>query len=207
MSSEIKFTPMSTGTTNSELERIGSIDPRLTRTNFFDGQLLKASDLTRDQIYLDERILEVGQVLGSGIAHGLETSLVDHHMLHIEPGIAVAPSGRVLQLAKALDLNLMNSAFIATLNNGAHRRLQRGLYAVALQYVEVIDGVAEAYPADLATRRKSQVSSYAEGVEVTLVPLSIPFFSQDGLNVRAALARQRLSGSSAIEMPSDESGA
>ena len=204
MSTDIKFVPMSTGTTNAALERISSIDPRLSRTNYFDGQLLQASDLNRDQIYLDERVLELGQVLGQGIAQGLETSLVDFRRLHIEPGLAVAPSGRVLQLSRALDLDLLDSAFIATLNQGSYRRFQRGLYAVVLQFVEVVDGVAEAYPADLATRRKAQVSSYAEGVEVTLVPLNVPFVAAEGLTARATLVRQLLSGGSPLALPTDE---
>lgn len=205
MSTDIKFVPMSTGTTDGEFERISSIDPRLSRTNYFDGQLLKASDLTRDQIYLDERVLELGQVLGWGIAQGLAASLEgDFQALHVTPGIAVAPSGRVLQLTKALDIDLLNSAFIATLNQGAYRRFHRGLYAVVLQYVEVIDGVAEAYPADLATRRRAQISSYAEGVEVTLVPLNLPFVAADGVTARAALVRQLLTGSSTLDLPSDE---
>ena len=54
------------------LERIADIDPRLTRTNYFDGRLLTAEDLTRDQIYLDQRLREVGQTMGHGVMQGLE---------------------------------------------------------------------------------------------------------------------------------------
>jgi hypothetical protein len=61
MAITINFQPFAPGTTGSDGNRLGSIDPRLSRTNYFDGQLLKASDLTRDQIYLDERLLELGQ--------------------------------------------------------------------------------------------------------------------------------------------------
>lgn len=201
----ITFQPYAPGITDRAGNRIGSIDPRLSRTNYFDGQLLKASDLTRDQIYLDERLLEMGLVLGSGIAQGLEVELVDNHILRLQPGIAVAPSGRVLQLSgKTLEINLQDSGFIADLNKGLYRRFSRGLYAIALKYAEVVDGVAEADPADLASRRSWQVSSYAEGVELTLIPLNINLPRGDGLAVRAALAQQIIAGGNSFDLPSDE---
>ena len=52
----IHFTPLRIGTSNSAGERISSVDPLLSRTNYFDGQLLKAADLNRDQIYLDDAV-------------------------------------------------------------------------------------------------------------------------------------------------------
>lgn len=202
----ISFQPYVPGMTDSEGNRSGSIDPRLSRTNYFDGQLLKASDLTRDQIYLDERLLEMGQVLGSGIIQGLDISLVNNHILRVDPGMAVAPSGRVLQLSgKTLEINLQDSGFIADLNKGRYRRFNRGLYAIALNYAEVVDGVSESYPADLASRRAWQVSSYAEGVELSLIPLNIPLQHGDSLALRAALAHQLISASGQFTLPGDES--
>ena len=201
----ISFQPYAPGTSDSAGNRIGSIDPRLSRTNYFDGQLLKASDLTRDQIYLDERLLEMGQVLGSGISQGLEVELIKNQLLRLHPGIAVAPSGRVLQLSgKTLEIDLQDSGFIADLNQGLYRRFNRGLYAVALKYAEVVDGVAEAYPADLASRRSWQVSSYAEGVELTLIPLNIHLPRGDDLAIRAALAQQFIAAGNSFTLPSDE---
>ena len=205
MAITINFQPFALGTTDTEGNRLGSIDPRLSRTNYFDGQLLKASDLTRDQIYLDERLLELGQSFGNGIAEGLELSLVDNHLLRVGPGLAIAPSGRVLQLSgRSLQADLQNSALIATLNQGAYRQFQRGLYAVALQHAEVVSGVAEAYPADLASRRQWRVSAYSEGVELVLVPLPVPLPRGNGLAVRAALARELVHASGRLSLPSDD---
>lgn len=205
MAITINFQPFALGTTGIDGNRMGSIDPRLSRTNYFDGQLLKASDLTRDQIYLDERLLELGQSFGSGIAEGLELSLIDDHLLRVGPGLAIAPSGRVLQLnGRTLQADLQNSALIATLNQGAYRQFQRGLYAVALQHTEVVSGVAEAYPADLASRRQWRVSAYSEGVELVLVPLSVPLPRGNGLAVRAALARELVQSSGRLALPSDD---
>jgi len=189
----ITFQPFAPGTTDLLGSRISSVDPRLSRTNYFDGRLLKASDLIRDQVYLDERALEIGQVLGSGIVRGLELSLVDGYQLRVEPGVAVAPSGRVLQLeGRTLTANLRNVALIVSLNRGYYRRFQRGLYVVALQYAEVGADSAEAYPADLASERRFQVNSFAEGVELTLVPLGVPLSRVDEVSARAGLVREFL---------------
>ncbi len=201
----INFQPYAAGTLDQAGNRFGSVDPRLSRTNYFDGQLLKASDLSRDQIYLDERMLEMGQVLGSGVAAGLDVELLDNHILRVQPGIAVAPSGRVLQLTcRTLEINLQDSGFIATLNKGRYRRFSRGLYAIVLRYAEVVDGMSEAYPADLASRRHWQVSSFAEGVELALIPLNISLPRGDDLAIRAHLARQIIGHSGRFDLPTDE---
>lgn len=201
----ITFVPYASGTTDSEGQRISSIDPRLSRTNYFDGRLLKASDLIRDQVYLDERALEIGQALGSGIVRGLELDLVDHYRLRVRPGLAIAPSGRVLQLAdRTLEVNLGNSALIAALNQGYYRRFRRGLYLVALQYAEVGSDSAEAYPADLASPRRFHYNSYAEGVELVLVPLGIPFSNTGEIAVRVGLQGEFMGRSGQRPELSDE---
>ncbi len=210
----ISFQPYAPGISTSEGNRLGSIDPRLSRTNYFDGQLLKASDLTRDQIYLDERLLEVGQVLGSGIVHGLDLTLVNNHILRVQPGISIAPSGRILQFSgrrenpsdppAPLEIDLQDSGFIADLNQGLYRRFNRGLYAVVLRYAEVINGVSEAYPSDLASRRRMQVSSYAEGVELALIPLNLTLPRGDELAIRATLVQQFITQDGRFNLPTND---
>ncbi len=187
----ISFVPYAPGTTDSQGQRIASIDPRLSRTNYFDGRLLKATDLIRDQIYLDERALEIGQALGSGIVRGLEIELLNNNRLRVSPGMAIAPSGRVLQLSgQTLEVNLGNSALISHLNQGEFRRFKRGLYLVALQYAEVGSDSAEAYPADLASQRRFNFNSYAEGVELTLIPLGVPLNQTSEVAARAGLVAE-----------------
>ncbi len=205
MADEIRFTPFAPGTTDSGLTRVSSVDPRLSRTHYFDGRLLKASDLTRDQIYLDERLREVGQALGSGIVRGLEVELTDEHRLTVGPGLAVAASGRVLQLSgRSLEVNLHNSALIASLNQGLYRRFNRGLYAVTLRYAEVGSEADEAFPADLESRRSFQFNSFAEGVELTLLPLPIPLPQSDPIGARSALVRELIAAGGTLPGLSDE---
>src|SRR5215813_6167977 len=56
-------------------------DPLLVRTAYFDGRLLTADDLIRDQQYLDERLLELGRVLGDGVVSGLALALDETNQL------------------------------------------------------------------------------------------------------------------------------
>ncbi len=200
----IAFRPFLPGTTDSGVS-VGSVDPRLSRTNYFDGQLLTASDLTRDQVYVDERVLELGQTLGSGVAWGLDLTLEDERYLRVRPGLAIAPSGRVLQLIdRDLLIDLQNGALIASLNQGLYRRVQRGLYAVTLQFAQVIDGTAESYPVSPTAARSMRVSSFAEGVELTLTALNIPLPQGDELSARASLVKSLLAHGSSLTLASDE---
>ncbi len=175
------------------LDHVADIDPRLTRTHYFDGRLLTAEDLTRDQIYLDQRLRELGRVLGSGIMSGLELSLdLSTGQLILEPGQALTSAGRVLELGDRLVVNLGNRALISELNDGAYRRFNRGLYVVVLNYVEVGTDVAEVFPTDLGAKRGFQYSYITESVQMGLVQLPLPLPQQSQLLIRSRLMREFL---------------
>lgn len=206
MAEDIRFQPFAPGTLNPDLERITSVDPRLSRTHYFDGRLLKASDLTRDQTYLNERVLEIGRVLGSGIAFGLELALEPHGTrLTLAPGSGITPSGRVLELSgRTLAIDLGDSARLATLNGGRARRLKRGLHAVVLRYGEVCGSTAEAYPQDLDEQRGIRCGSFDEGVELALLPLERPLPQADAIGARAALVPELIgAGRGLAVLPAD----
>ncbi len=165
------FNPVNFALAEDKARNISSIDPKLSRTNYYDGRLLKASDLIRDQFYLDERLREAGRVIGQGIVRGLDVQLTDEGALLVTPGLAIAPSGRILELEKeTLEINLYDPAKMAELNPG-FRYLERGLYAVVLEYAEKGEGSAEIYPRDLEAERGFHFNFYAEGVVLTLQAL------------------------------------
>ena len=192
--SDILFQPLGNPVASGEgLDHIADIDPRLTRTHYFDGRLLTAEDLTRDQLYLDQRLRELGRVLGSGIMGGLELSLDRFTgLLTLQPGQALTPAGRVLELGSALQVNLGERALIAELNDGNYRRFNRALYAVVLRYVDVGTDIAEVFPKDLGATRGFQYALITESVQMGLVPLPVPLPKQSPLLIRSRLMREFL---------------
>ncbi len=209
MPSQSEFTPLkqSFSDRGQNGQASSSIDPKLSRSHYFDGRLLKASDLIRDQHYLDERLNEVGRVLGQGIVAGLEISLSEQGVLSVSEGIGVSESGRVLALeGQALSIDLYDSAQISALNpQTGQRGFERGLYIIALEYAQVGSGSTEIYPKDLKEQRGFHFNAFAEGVELVLEPLQTSTVSyranavndksrlNASLNARAALVRELIS--------------
>lgn len=192
-------------TTRKGLEKIADIDPRLTRTHYFDGRLLTAEDLNRDQSYLDRRLREVGVVLGYGVIRGFEVNLDElSSVLTVSPGTAVSAAGRVLELSRELRLDLGDRALISELNDGRNQRLDRGLYAVVVRYAEIGTDLAEVFPTDLGDKRGFQYDVISEAVQFALVRLPQPLAQQNALHVRANLAREFMGdGSAGGTVPED----
>lgn len=171
---ESPFNPMATFETQAALSSTAHLDPKLSRTHYYDGRLLKAADLTRDQFYLDERLNEVGRVLGQGVVRGLQVSLNPNGGLDIQAGLAIAPSGRVLELEQKIErLNLTDDAQINS-RNPNYRALAAGLYALVIRYAQKGVGSAEVFPKDLQSQRGSYFNAYEEGVEFALQKLAQP---------------------------------
>jgi len=185
------------------------LDPRLTRTHYFDGRLLTAGDLTRDQDYLDQRLREVGRALGSGVVRGLVATLVGG-FIQVTPGVGISVDGRVMELKYPLQVDLNERARIAEQNKGQFSRLPRGLYAVVMIYAEEPRGVAEVFPKDLGAERAGQAATITEGVQLSLISLPLQLPQTDalkvtgGLSVRAALMRTLIDGNlAATIVPED----
>lgn len=175
------------------------LDPRLTRTHYFDGRLLTASDLTRDQSYLDQRLREVGQALGSGVVRGLEARLTGT-LIRVSPGVCISAAGRVMELKEELRVDLGERSLIAAQNEGQFLRLPRGLYALVMTYAEEGRGVAEVFPQDLGAARTVQANVFAEGVQLSLIALPLTPPQADPLWLRAALIRSFIDGSLAASL-------
>jgi len=187
------------------LQRTADVDPRLTRSYYFDNRLLTEKDLNRDQIYLDSRLREVGQALGYGVVNGLEASFNKRDFtINVKPGVGVSSAGRVLELSRSLTLDLRDSATIEQFNDGQNSRLERGIYALLVQYIEYGTDVAEVFPGDLTGDRGFDFDLISEGVKISMVKLSVSLSQQNSLQVRTHLMTKFYNDPSAAgEIPED----
>ncbi len=205
--SEILFQPLGDPIGAGEsLKHIADIDPRMTRTHYFDGRLLTAEDLERDQIYLDQRLREIGKTFGHGIISGMELGYNPFSgLLTLQPGQAMTRLGRVLHLSSQLLVSMGNRALISGLNNSKYRKFHRALYAVVLRYVEVATDIAEVFPTDLAAKRGSDYALVTESVQMGLVPLPLALPQQNPLHIRANLMRELLGNNLADSLLPEDS--
>jgi hypothetical protein len=177
-------------------------NPLLTRTHYFDGRLLTAADLTREQLYLDQRLREVGRGLGAGVVRGLEVALVGGR-ISIEPGLAITAAGRVLEVRAPLPVDVNDRARIALQNDGRFANLPHGLFALLLAYAERPQGVAEVFPRDLA-ERTTRHDVDEEGVQAWLWSLPVPLPATGQFTLRAGLMRLAVQGAlDAFGLPED----
>src|SRR4051794_30416592 len=77
----------------------------LTRLNYFDGKFLQAEDLEREQRYHRVHVELSNRAGGAGIVHGLTASL-EGDAVHVTPGLAIDPLGRVLLLTEPVAVDV-----------------------------------------------------------------------------------------------------
>lgn len=79
------------------------------RSFFFNGRLLSAEDLTREQAARDGAEARLARLIGCGVAEGLTVTLGTGSVLHIGAGLGVTPAGAVIDIGN-LDLDLSSAA-------------------------------------------------------------------------------------------------
>ena len=87
------------------------MDTSTRSVNFFNGRLLTAEDLSREQDANRESKRLLGQAIGEGVAYGLEVSKAAGAGLDarvtVQPGLAINRNGGLIRLAAAVDLSLV----------------------------------------------------------------------------------------------------
>src|SRR6266550_1981417 len=91
------------------------LDGGIRSINFFNGRLLTARDLTREQAANREVDKRLGKSIGEGIAYGLEVSKSSQAtnaspVLIVAPGLAINRRGQPLQLASQVDIALVRES-------------------------------------------------------------------------------------------------
>jgi hypothetical protein len=91
-------------------------DDAIRSINFFNGRLLTARDLTREQLANRNVDKRLGQAIGEGIAYGFEVSKsrlpqssTSSPMLTVTAGLAINRRGQTLKLENAVDIGLVRA--------------------------------------------------------------------------------------------------
>jgi hypothetical protein len=95
------------------------LDGGIRSINFFNGRLLSARDLTREQSAYREADRRLGQAVGEGVAYGLEVSKStastnEAPVVAVECGLAVNRQGQTLWLRDKTDVALVRKASAST---------------------------------------------------------------------------------------------
>lgn len=154
-------------------------DSRRERSYFFNGRFLDARDLIRDQQYFLTREADLGQAAGSGVATGL--FVVEGgapQTLRVLDGHGVTPSGELVLLPRAIDVQLANIPVAEQLSArfGLSRlpvpplRSRTGLFVLALRPVEFTANPIGAYPTSITGPRTVEDGDVIEATAVVLVP-------------------------------------
>jgi hypothetical protein len=91
------------------------LDGGIRSINFFNGRLLSARDLTREQSANREAERRLGQAIGEGISYGLEVSkssasTQESPVVTVESGLAINRIGQILMLAQKTEVALVRRA-------------------------------------------------------------------------------------------------
>ena len=173
-------------------------DPTRQRPRYFDGRLLTASDLTREQTYLGQRQADLAHAATPGVIHGLDVSQKGDTTLGVSRGNGVTPAGALVVLTENIDVDLADVAEIQRLdaafdldhipNEPARRRT--GLFVLALRPVEFTANPTTSYPASITERRTAEDGEIIEAVAVTLVPYPGDQAERSAGQPRAQVARK-----------------
>jgi hypothetical protein len=175
-----------------------------TRPLWFDGRLLAAPDLMRDQNYFLQGQATLGRAAGFGVIHGLTVVRLvnggepDAETMVIGAGQGITPGGNLVMLAKDLTVRISDLAEEQDLNVQfglsetpvAVERTRTGLYVVALRPVQFTANPITSYPSDIQGSRMTHDGSIIEATAVSLIPYPIPAANFDSTSQNAAAARQ-----------------
>jgi hypothetical protein len=155
--------------------------------NFFNGRLLSASDLSREQGARRQADACLGAAIGPGVCWGL-TVRADpgvprgSRVLRVSAGLALNGAGQTLALQAAQSLNLaplaaspadIRSGFFSprSISSGGTEEVGEGLWLLTLAPSRCNDGRAQVSTRD-AVRTRFTTDSVVEAVQFRLLPVA-----------------------------------
>jgi hypothetical protein len=191
--------------------------------NFFNGRLLTGEDLSTEQDANALARLRLGQAVGSGVAFGLEVaeasrgSTSDRPVVTVEAGVALSPSGRVLDLPSRTDVALTRDPISGSTTSGLVfsdcAPMQPGTYTAGAGVYLLTIGPAEARQGRAPTSGLGNVDAtcatayFVEGVQFRLLRLAFPAAdTNDAAHLRNRVAYRMFGADELANLASDPFG-
>jgi len=116
----------------------------LTRLNYFDGMLVRADRLRREQDYVRQLVQYSNQGLGAGIVYGIDTTLDSQGRLGIGPGLAMDSVGRTLlvQSSAAFDIAALIEATRRIAVSARMARTPLSTFTAGAEFSDCVDVTA-----------------------------------------------------------------
>ena len=200
------------------------LDGGIRSINFFNGRLLSARDLTREQSAYREADRRLGQAVGEGIAYGLALSkspdsTQESPVVTVESGLAVNRLGQTLMLTGKTDIALVRRASAGAGTSNAFGQcipLQSGtyvagagVYLLTLAPAQGVEGRAITNGLDSATA-SCNTDTLVTAVQFRLIQLDPPITAaelQDQDHLRNLIAYKCFGISDTESFISDPFGA
>ncbi|MFG6457830.1 hypothetical protein [Roseateles sp. BYS96W] len=100
---------------NARLNQVVAVEGE-PRSSFFNGRLLSAEDLTREQAARDDAERRLARLIGCGVAQGLTVmGSAGSSVVHVAAGLGVTAAGAVIDIGN-LDLDLSSASQGASFN-------------------------------------------------------------------------------------------
>lgn len=168
------------------------LDDGIRSTNFFNGRLLSAEDLTREQQARKEALKQFGVAFGEGVVHGLEVEAIVGGSSTAEPivtvkkGLALNREGRALELKQPVEVSLLRGAsneltspggkadFGACSPPGSVYVSGTGVYLLVISEANGREGRAETSGLGGVPSSGCEAKKLVEGVQFRLLRLTVP---------------------------------
>ncbi|WP_164018267.1 hypothetical protein [Pyxidicoccus trucidator] len=168
------------------------LDDGIRSTNFFNGRLLSAEDLTQEQQSRKEALKQFGRAVGEGVAHGLEVEAIvggssaTDPVVTVKPGLAINREGRPLELLQEVNVALLRGAANTTSSTGGTGAFATceppgsayvsgaGVYLLVISEAEGREGRASTSGLGGLPGTGCEAKRLVEGVRFRLLQLTLP---------------------------------
>ena len=168
------------------------LDDGIRSTNFFNGRLLSAEDLTQEQRARKEALKQFGAALGEGVVHGLEVEAIvggssaTEPVVTVKQGLAINREGRALELKQPVEVSLLRGASNDTSGAGSSADFGAcappgsvyvsgtGVYLLVISEATGREGRAETSGLGGVTSSGCEAKRLVEGVRFRLLRLAVP---------------------------------